>query len=270
MKTGIGARCFAMLLPAYVVLFFAFLLAPIAVVVTVSFTAQSYVTFPIQGFSLRWFQKVYEYQSFLNAFLISLQIALLSALVAALIGIPAALALTRARGRWPEVATAALLSPLAMPLIVLGFALLFYLSALGLGVSFLALLIAHTVVSLPYIVRTVAAQYRALPPGQEEAARILGAARWQAFVYVTLPMIRPGIFAGCLLAILISIDNLPISYFFGSARTNTLPVVMLSYLQNQFDPSIAAVSTIQLTLAVVALTIVQLLTGRKGLAATML
>ena len=183
--------------------------------------------------------------------------------MAAALGVPAALYLSRARGTAAQLTMTLLLSPLAMPLVVLGFALLFYLSALGLGVSFLALLIAHSVVSLPYIVRTVAAQYRGLPPSREEAALVLGASRWQVFRHITLPLIRPGIFAGCLLSVLISIDNLPVSYFFGSARTNTLPVVMLSYLQNQFDPSIAAVSTIQLVLAILALGTVQLLTGRR-------
>ena len=263
-----GARLPGALLAAFVILFYLFLLAPIVIVVVVSFTAQSYVTFPIQGFSLRWFAKVYEYPAFLNAFVVSLEIAALSAAAAIMLGVPAALYLTRSRGIWAAATMTLLLSPLAMPLIVLGFALLFYLSALGLGVSFLALLIAHTVVSLPYIVRTVAAQYRGLPASQEEAALVLGASRLQVFRHVTLPLIRPGIFAGCLLAILISIDNLPVSYFFGSPRTNTLPVVMLSYLQNQFDPSIAAVSTIQLVLAIVALAGVQLMTGRRGLAAT--
>ena len=252
----------------YIVVFFVFLLAPIVIVVVVSFTAQTYVTFPIQGFSLRWFVQAYSYASFFNAFLVSLEIAFLSAAVAAVLGVPAALGLARARGTWAQLGMTLLLSPLAMPLVVLGFALLFYLSALGIGVSFWALLIAHTVVSLPYIVRTVAAQYRGLPPSREEAALVLGASRLQVFWFVTLPLIRPGIFAGCLLSVLISIDNLPVSYFFGSARTNTLPVVMLSYLQNQFDPSIAAVSTIQLVIAIAALGLVQLLTGRRGLAAT--
>ncbi len=257
-------------LPAYVGLFFAFLLAPVLIVVAISFTSQTYVTFPIQGFSLRWFRAVYEYPAFVNAFAVSLEVALASAALAAVLGVPASLALARGRGAGARLALTFLLSPLAMPLIVLGFALLFYLSALGLGVSFLALLIAHTLVSLPYIVRAVAAQYRALPPGQEEAARVLGAASWQVFVYVTFPMIRPGIFAGCLLAILTSIDNLPISYFFGSARTNTLPVVMLSILQNQFDPSIAAVSTLQLVLAVISLGGVQMVTGRSRMAAVVM
>ncbi len=253
-------------LPAYVAVFFGFLLAPVAIVVAVSFTAQSYVTFPIQGFSLRWFRAVYEYPAFLHAFEISLEIAVLSALFASLLGVPAALALARGRGQAARLAMVFLLSPLAMPLIVLGFALLFYLSALGLGVSFLALLIAHTLVSLPYIVRAVAAQYRGLPPGQEEAAQVLGASGIRVFMHITLPMIRPGVFAGCLLAILTSIDNLPISYFFGSVRTNTLPVVMLSILQNQFDPSIAAVSSLQLVLAVASLGLAQMLSGRNRLA----
>ena len=133
-----------------------------------------------------------------------------------------------------------LLAPLSMPMIVLGLALLYYLSALGFGISFASLLIAHTVISIPYIVRTVVGVYRGLGPDYEEAAAILGADRWNILRHVTLPLIRPGIFAGSLFAFLISFDNLPISYFFGSATTNTLPVVMLSYLESQFDPSIAA------------------------------
>jgi putative spermidine/putrescine transport system permease protein len=256
------------LMRMYVVLFFLFLLAPIMIVVIVSFTAQSYITFPIEGFSIRWFVAAYSYPAFINAFVVSLEIAFLSAITALVLGVPAALALARGRSAMSQLLMTALLSPLAMPLVVLGFALLFYLSALGIGVSFLALLIAHTVVSLPYVVRTVAAQYRSLSLNQEEAALVLGASRLQVFWEVTFPRILPGMFAGALLAILISIDNLPVSYFFGSPRTNTLPVVVLSYLQNQFDPSVAAVSTIQLGFAIVALGAVQLLTGRAALTRT--
>ncbi len=149
-----------------------------------------------------------------------------------------------------------LLSPLSMPMIVLGFVLLFYLSAIGAGVSMLSLVLSHTVVSIPYIVRTVAATYRGIPANLEETALVLGASRWQVFRHVTFPLIRPGVFAGGLLAMLLSIDNLPLSYFFGSPSTSTLPVVMLSYLENQFDPAIAAISTVQMLLAVCALLLV--------------
>lgn len=241
-------------LTAYVWAFFVFLLAPILIVVVVSFSATSFVAFPPRnGYSLQWFRRFYEYKPFLNSFAVSVEIAVLSAAAGALLGVPAALALVRSRLRIANTVMAFLLSPLSMPLIVLGFALLFYLSRLGLGVSFLSLLIAHTVVSLPYIVRTVAGVYRGISTEFEESAAILGASRWQVFRYVTLPMVKPGIFAGALFAMLISIDNLPISYFFGSAETNTLPVVMLSYLEYQFDPSVAAASTVQLVLAVIGL-----------------
>jgi putative spermidine/putrescine transport system permease protein len=154
-----------------------------------------------------------------------------------------------------------LLAPISVPAIVLGFSLLYLLSAMAFGISFRALLITHTVVAIPYVARTALAVYRSLPPDFEEAAAVLGASRWQILRHVTLPLIRPGIFAGALFAILISLDNLPLSFFFGSSQTNTLPVVMLSYMQNQFDPSIAAISTVQMLIAVTTLLVVNALYG---------
>jgi putative spermidine/putrescine transport system permease protein len=247
----------------YVVLFFVYMLAPIIVVVIVSFAAQGFVSFPVRSVSLRWYYRIIEYRPFLDSLVVSIQLAFVSTAAACGIGIPAALAIGRRRGPLIDAASAFLLSPVSMPLIVLGYSLLFYLSAVGFGVSFVALTIAHTVVGVPYIFRTVVGVYRSLPPDYEEAAAILGAGRIQTFIYITLPLIRPGIFAGCLFAMLISLDNLPISYFFGSPATNTLPVVMLSYLEHQFDPSIAAISTVQMILALIALAAVERVYGLR-------
>lgn len=258
-------RGYSVVLAVYVCLFFAFVMAPIVIVVAVSFSSTSYVTFPIKGFSLKWFQRFYEYEPFVDSFIVSLEIAICSALAGCVLGVPAALALVRSRMKLADTIMTFLLSPLSMPLIVLGFALMFYLSRLGFGVSFLSLLIAHTVVSLPYIVRTVAGVYRGLSRQYEESAAVLGANRVQVFVHVTLPMIKPGIFAGALFAMLISIDNLPISFFFGSPQTNTLPVVMLSYLEHQFDPAVAAASTLQLVVAVIGLLIVERIYGLNAM-----
>ena len=127
-------------------------------------------------------------------------------------------------------------------------------------------MIAHTLVGIPYLVRTVIGIYRTQPADFEEAAAILGASRWQVLRYVTLPLVRPGL-RRSLFAFLISLDNLPISYFFGSPSTGTLPVVLLSYIENQFDPSIAAVSTVQMFLALFALFIVDRFYGVKHLGA---
>ncbi|WP_138467808.1 ABC transporter permease [Poseidonocella sp. HB161398] len=241
--------------------FFVFMLLPILVVVVISFTSAGYAAFPIPGWSMKWFARIFEYQPFIDSLIVSLELAVVATVASCLLGIPAALYLARSRSGWATAITTFLLSPLSMPMIVIGFASLFFLSALGFGVSFLALCIVHTVICLPYVIRTVTAVYRGISPAYEEAAMILGASRFTTFREVTLPLIRPGIAAGCLFSFLTSFDNLPVSYFFGSAQTNTLPVVMLAYMEHQFDPSIAALSTLQLLLAVVALIVADRLYG---------
>ena len=247
-------------LAAFVLLFYLFIAAPILIVVVVSFSSQAFVSFPIEGFSLRWYYRIWEYRPFLDSLLVSIELGACATIAASLLGVPAALAIGRSNSRWTEAAAVFLLSPLSMPLIILGFVLLFYCSRIGLGVSFASLVIAHTVVSLPYMVRSVVSVYRAAPRATEEAAAILGANPLRAFWHVILPIIRPGLMNGAAFSMLISLDNLPVSYFFGSATTNTLPVVMLSYMQYQFDPSIAALSTVQLLLAIIVLW----LAGRTG------
>jgi len=254
-------------LGAFVAMFIVFMLAPILIVVWMSFSAQSFIGFPIPAYSLRWFYRIFEYEPFINSLIVSINVALLSTLLGCVLGVPAALAIARSRSAWATAIATFLVSPISMPLIVLGFALLFFMSALGFGISFLGLLIAHTVVGVPYIVRTVVGVYRSQPQDFEEAAAILGASRWQVVRHVTLPLVAPGVFAGGLFAFLISLDNLPISFFFGSPATSTLPVVLLSYIQNQFDPSIAAISTVQMVLALAALAVVDRIYGIRNLGA---
>ncbi len=250
-------------LTAFVIAFFIFMLAPILVVVVVSFTSAGYASFPIPGWSLRWFVRIWEYPPFINAMITSTVVAVLATVLSCLISIPGALYLARARAGWANVVATFLLSPLSMPMIVIGFSSLFFLTAVGIGISMTALVITHTVVCMPYVLRTVIAVYRSVPPPYEEAAAILGANPLRTFIEVTLPLIRPGIAAGSLFSFLTSFDNLPVSFFFASAQTSTLPVVMLSYIENQFDPSIAALSTLQLALALVCLILADRLYGIK-------
>ena len=252
----------------YVAAFVVFILAPIISVVVVSFSTASFITFPVPGWGMRWYRRVFTYAPFIDSLIVSIELALASVCCGALLGVPAALALARSRSGWATMLANLLLAPISVPAIVLGFALLYFLAGLGFGISFLSMLIAHTVVAVPYIVRTVLATYRSLPPSLEEAASILGASRWQVLVHTTLPLIRPGIFAGALFAVLTSLDNLPLSFFFGSATTNTLPVVMLSYMENQFDPSIAAVSTLQMLIAVASLLALDKFYGIERLTST--
>ena len=257
----------ALALGLYAVVFLLFLLVPIIAVVVVSFSSASFIAFPLPGTSLRWYQRILEYKPFLDSLRTSIIVAVGSAFFGALLGVPASLWAARSKSRLAEAVANLLLAPISVPAIVLGFALLYLLSAMTLGLSLTSLLIAHTVVAIPYVARTALAVYRAMPPDLEEAAAVLGASRFQILRHVTLPIIRPGIFAGGLFAVLISLDNLPLSFFFGTSGTNTIPVVMLSYMQNQFDPSIAAISTVQMTIAVVVLLIVNRIYGIDKLTA---
>lgn len=251
----------------YAAAFLAFLILPILAVVWVSFSSSSFIVFPVQSYGLRWYARILEYRPFIDALVVSLEVAVGSAVLGALLGVPAALWAARSPSRLASIVASLLLAPISVPAIVLGFSLLYLLAAMSLGISMTALLITHTVVAIPYIARTALAVYRSMPPDYEEAAAVLGASRLQTLRHVTLPLIRPGLFAGALFAILISLDNLPLSYFFGSSATNTLPVVMLSYMQNQFDPSIAAISTVQMLIAIATLLAVNALYGIEKLTA---
>lgn len=252
-------------LTIFAALFFVFIFAPIVIVVAVSFTPQASVSFPFHGVSLRWYRRVWEYKPFVDSLITSLYLALGSAAIAVVMAVPAALYLGRSRGSAARAVTAFLLAPIAIPALVIGLALLYFLSDLGIGVSFTALLIAHTVVSVPYVMRTTLAVYRNVGAHLDEAAAVLGADAWRTFRHVTLPLIAPGVFAGSLFAILVSLDNLAVSYFFGTANVTTLPVVMLSYMQNQFDPAIAAISTVQMAISVVLLLVVEKTYGLRAL-----
>lgn len=252
-------------LNVYVVCFFLFMLAPIAAVVVVSFNSAAFISFPLQSPTWHWYARILEYRPFISGLWVSVRLAVFSTLAACLLGIPAALALARQRSPLSQTITSLLMAPLAVPAIVLGFSLLYFLGSIHFGVSFLSLWISHTVLVLPFILRTVLAVYRGLSPQYGEAALLLGANHWRVFYHVTLPLIRPGIFAGALFSLLISADDVPVSYFFGSTDSTTLPIVMLSYMEQQFDPSIAAISTVQMLLAFGSLFLVQKLFGLKGI-----
>ncbi|TPJ38276.1 ABC transporter permease [Mesorhizobium sp. B2-6-5] len=245
-----------MTLRLYVFAFCLFLLAPVLVVVYVSFSASPYVQVPVEAFSLRWFYRVWEYAPFRDALITSIELAVIAGVASTLLTLPAALAVRSLPSNYAAAVEGMILSPLAVPYIVIGCAALFYFSAIGLGLSFIGLVLAHIVVSVPYTFRTCLSVYRSMPAGMEEAARSLGASKLRTFLFVTLPIIRPGVFSGFTFAALISLDNLPVSFFFGTPETNTLPVVMLSYLENQFDPSIAALSTVQMLIAIGCLVLV--------------
>lgn len=246
---------------------YVFLAAPLVVVAIVAFNPGTAVRFPPPGISVRWFVHIFQTESFVTGLVNSLELGILATATSMALGVPAALTLSRGRFAGRELLETAVLSPLSLPMIVLGVGLLSASSLVGLGLSFTALLGGHIVITLPYVLRTTLAVYRGIDPALEEAARVHGATPWRAFRRVTLPLLRPGLMAGGIFAFLISFDNVPVSIFLTRSDTTTLPVAILSYLAYNLDPSVAAISTLQMGVAVVALLCLERVYGLKHLTA---
>jgi putative spermidine/putrescine transport system permease protein len=231
-----------------------FLSVPIIVAIGVAFGQDKIARFPPTGFSLRWFSAAFSDPTFVAALINSLQLAAFTTVLSILIGLPGAIALVRRQFPAQAALEAFLLSPLSLPGVLFGISMLFFLGATRFGLNWWGLLVAHVVIAVPYVLRAVLAVYRGLDRGLEEAALVLGADPWQTFWHVTLPLLRPGLAAGGLFAFLISFDNVPVSIFLTTARNNTLPVTIMSYLVSQdFDAIIGAISAVQVGIVLVML-----------------
>jgi putative spermidine/putrescine transport system permease protein len=182
--------------------------------------------------------------------MLSGQLAAVATLIALLLGVPAALVIARAEFRGRSVLSAVFLSPLVLPTIVLGAAILQYASALGFARSFWALLVGHVVLVTPYVLRTTLASLAGSERALEEAAQDLGANRMEAFFLITLPQIKPGVVAGALFAFINSWINVEVSIFNSTSQLVTLPVKLFNYIQFNIDPTLAAVSSATIYLAI--------------------
>ncbi len=240
----------------------AFLLAPLAIVFAESFTAGSYLTFPPQGLGLRWYRHVFGHADWMRALRTTLLVAAIVTPLAVGLGTAAALALHR--GRLPARAALYTLavSPMIVPHVVMGLALLRVLSLLRLTDTLLAFVLAHLTVTIPYVVITVTASLRTLDPAIEDSAMSLGAGPWQTFRRVTLPLIAPGILGGAIFACIVSFDEFIMTYFVAGLNI-TLPIMIFSSLRYQVDPSIAAVSGLMLALSA-ALVVLYVSLGRRA------
>jgi putative spermidine/putrescine transport system permease protein len=221
-----------------------FMLAPLVVVCLVAFTPENTLSLPWHGFSLRWFKAVFERADFIQSFYNSLILAVVAATLATLIAVPAALAITRYRFPGRDFLNGLFLSPIIIPHLVLGVAMLRLFALMGVNGSFVWLMFAHVVVITPYVLRLVIAASIGMDRSAEQAAESLGASRFTLFRLITLPMILPGVAGGWLLAFINSFDEVTLSIFVTSPSTQTLPVRMYVYATESIDPMMAAVSAL--------------------------
>ena len=256
-----GDMLLAAVLAVFCVVSLLALVFPSVLVVITSFNASDFLTFPPQGWSLRWYTAMAKNWEVRQAAWLSLKVAALVVAIDLLLGVPAAFPLTRARFRGRDFLATFILSPLMLPGIVIGIGLLFFYMLLGLSLSFSLLVISHVVVTLPFIVSLTSARLTTLDPTYEEAALNLGASQVQKFIHIVLPQLWPGIAAGAAFAFLLSFDNFTVSLFTASDRLRPLPIVLFYLLRYDINPLVGAVSSLEIVLALLVLLIGSRLLG---------
>lgn len=232
---------------------YAMMLAPAIIVIGASFTRGSILQFPPDGISLAWYLRAWHSQEFMSAMWASAYIALLASAVSLALGFSAAFVIDRFAFPGRAAFQSLLLSPIVIPIVVLGLALLYLMSALRIGPSLEALLVGHILVSLPYVVRALLNGLSLLNTALEEAALNLGASPLRVVMRVTVPMLVPNLVAGAIFAFVTSFGNITLSIFLSGASTVTLPVRIFSFVESSYDPTVAAISSlvIFITLAVI-------------------
>ncbi|SDG82892.1 ABC transporter permease [Pelagibacterium luteolum] len=238
-------------------LVYVFLIGPLIIIFGASVSDTSYLAFPPQGLTLRWFENIWEVSAFRRTIVTSLQVALLGTGLALLIGIPAAYALNRYRIQLPGWLSTLFVLPILVPEIVIGFSLLRSINV-GFGVPvFATLLIGHTLLVLPYVVRVISASLASFDFSIEEAAISLGSRPAKTFFTVVLPNIRSGVIAAFILAFITSINDVSVSLFLTGPGISTLPIQILAHVEQFFDPTIASVSVLLMVLTIIVMIIVE-------------
>ena len=258
-------------LKSHMYLVFIFLYVPVAIVFVLSFTPREVPTFPMPGFSLKWYQAVLPpngNSQLINGLLTSLKIGVISAIGSAIIGTGAAIGMVRNNigGRLLNISTlnTVFLAPIVVPWIVTGVAVLALYSMLGMAGTFHSLIVGHILITVPFVVVVVASQLYGFDQSLEEAAKDLGASKLRTFREVTVPLIAPGIIAGMLFAFTLSFDNFTQTFFWTESTTQTLPIVIYSQIQFGLSPEINVVGSLIVILSLCIALIAERLSQRVG------
>jgi putative spermidine/putrescine transport system permease protein len=241
-----------------------FLLAPLAVIAVFAVNPTPYISFPPVGVTLRWFEKFFTSAEFMNSLWLSLEVAAAVLALSMTIGGMCALALARGNLPGARLLTAFFMSPLMLPAMLTGLALFQIYLLSGIGRPVWGLIMGHTIVAVPYVLRTTLAVLHNFDRRIEEAAAVLGAGPFRVFREVTLPLIRPGVIAGGIFAFIVSFDQFPISLFLVLPQSETLPVVLFNYMKFDLDGAIAAASMVSILMALSVVLVLERLIGLKA------
>ncbi|ASP83105.1 ABC transporter permease [Sinorhizobium meliloti] len=219
-----------------------FLIVPLLAILPLAFTSGTFLNYPMQGLSFRWFEQLWISDHWQRAIINTLVIGLASSALATVLGVLASLGLRRRRGVFYNLLQLVFLLPMVAPIVVLGVGMQILFAQLELTNTFAGVIIAHTVISLPFVLISVSSSLAAVDSRLERAAASLGASPVTVFRFVTLPLIRPGIQAGAIFAFATSLDEVVLVLFVGGTNQRTLAREMYAQLRDNVTPVIASAS----------------------------
>jgi putative spermidine/putrescine transport system permease protein len=258
-----GQRIWYWCLRGICALGFIFLLGPIVAVIPISFSAGSFLSYPLPGLSTRWYEAVLEPFPWMFAVENSMIIAVSTTFIATILGTLAAYGLTRGNFPGKALVFGLLISPLAVPLVITALGLYFFFARVGLVQTHIGLIIAHVVLAVPFVVITVSATLQGFDWNLVRAAESLGASPLAAFFQITLPLIMPGVLSGAIFAFVTSLDEIVVALFISGPAQFTLPRQLFTGLRDQLDPSIVAIASLLIAVSVALLIVVELLHWRN-------
>jgi putative spermidine/putrescine transport system permease protein len=243
---------------AVAALVMAFLVLPTIIVIPMSFSASQYLEFPPRQWSLRWYQNYFGSASWIQATATSLKAGVLTALVATPLGTMAAYGLHVSRLGWARVLMPLLLTPIIVPVILVGIGVFYAYVRLKLVNTLTGVVLAHAMLAVPLVMMVVASALKSYDMNQEMVARSLGAPRWKAFLLVTLPQVRFAVVTSAVLSFLTSFDEVVVALFISGGDNSTLTRNMFNALRDQIDPTIAAISTVMIVISSLLIAVAQL------------
>ena len=272
MTAGVSRPSFGRVLYlALCTLIFVFLVAPIIVIVPLSFNAEPYFTFTEgmlrldpDAWSLRWYREIIQSEVWIRSLVNSMVIGISATVLATVLGTLAALGLASSSIPARRTIMGVIISPMVTPVIIAAAGMFFFYSDLGLGQTHAGIILAHAVLGVPFVVVTVTATLASYDSTLNNAAASLGAGPWTVFRRVQFPLIAPGVISGSLFAFATSFDEVVVILFMGGIEQRTVPRQMWSGIREQISPAILAVATFLIVFAMLLLFTVGWLRRREG------
>jgi putative spermidine/putrescine transport system permease protein len=256
-------RPFRLVLNVFTGLVLVFLVAPILVVFPLSFTSSELLVFPLPGFSTRWYEDFFTNPLWTGALRNSVFLGVVVTALATALGTSAALGLHNTTFRGKPLVVGLLLAPLAAPIVIVAVAVFYFFATISLLGTFAGLVVAHTVLAMPFVVITVMATLQSFDPNMVRAANSLGASPLLAFRTVTLPIIAPGVISGALFAFVTSFDEIVVALFVASPQQRTLPRQIFSGVSENLSPTITAAAVVLIIVSGALMAVVEMLRRRS-------